>query len=170
MKSRRPPSSGKPDFAQVAHRRGEVELAVEPRFDRVLIGGGDIGEMIGHERADVARREFGEQRIGSSRRAARFKRQRTRRPQIAAAATQPRNVNATSGGQKSSPLALPKLLARQRCGSRRATPAGAENRSASFCKAPRSVAKMAQGVRSSAGNRRGARRLASVFAASSSPS
>ena len=32
-------------FAELLHRRSEVELAVKPRLHRVLIGRSDIGEM-----------------------------------------------------------------------------------------------------------------------------
>src|SRR5947199_9738856 len=38
---------------EVRDRRGEVELAVEPRLHRVLVGGGDVGEMRRMERTQV---------------------------------------------------------------------------------------------------------------------
>ena len=34
---------------QISNLRGEVELAGEPRFDRVLIGREDVQQMIGHQ-------------------------------------------------------------------------------------------------------------------------
>ena len=40
---------------EVGDGRGKVQFAIEPRLDGVLVGGRDIGEMTGLERADVAR-------------------------------------------------------------------------------------------------------------------
>src|SRR5439155_8160547 len=40
---------------EVVDRGREVELAVEPRLDRVLVGRGDVREMAGHEGPHVAR-------------------------------------------------------------------------------------------------------------------
>ena len=36
------------------HRRGEVELPVEPGLDGVSVGRGHVGQVVGHERTDVA--------------------------------------------------------------------------------------------------------------------
>src|SRR5215471_11404149 len=37
----------------ILDRRGEREFALKPRFDRMLVGRGHIGEMAGHQRARV---------------------------------------------------------------------------------------------------------------------
>ena len=39
----------------ILDRRGEGEFALKPRFDRVLVGRSDIGEMVGHQGACVPR-------------------------------------------------------------------------------------------------------------------
>jgi hypothetical protein len=49
--------------AQILHGGRKVELAVEPWLHRVLIGGSDIHQVIGHQRADVTRPEFRDQPI-----------------------------------------------------------------------------------------------------------
>ena len=46
---------------KVPDRRGEVQLAVEPGFDGVLISGGHIEEMVAHERTDVAGSQFADE-------------------------------------------------------------------------------------------------------------
>ena len=38
---------------KVADRRSEIDAAVEPRFDGVLVGGFDIGEVAGLQRAEM---------------------------------------------------------------------------------------------------------------------
>ena len=43
----------KPLVGEVADGRGEINAAVEPGFDGVLIGGLDIGEMAGLQRAKM---------------------------------------------------------------------------------------------------------------------
>src|SRR5207302_7833305 len=49
-----PANQWKAFCSEVLHVRGEVHFAVEPRLDGMLITGGNIGEMLGHERAHVA--------------------------------------------------------------------------------------------------------------------
>src|SRR3989442_12734342 len=39
---------------EIEYGRRKVQLAVEPGLHRVLVGGGHVGEVAGHERADVA--------------------------------------------------------------------------------------------------------------------
>src|SRR5690349_23988893 len=49
---------------KVVHGRREIELAVEPRLDRVLVRRGYVREMAGHERAHVARNHLVGDRLG----------------------------------------------------------------------------------------------------------
>ena len=44
---------------EVDHRRRDIELAVEPRLDRVLVGGDDVGEVAGLQRAQMRRDHLG---------------------------------------------------------------------------------------------------------------
>src|SRR5207247_5463635 len=39
---------------KIDNRRGKIELRVKPRLYRVLVRGGDLREMVGQERMDVA--------------------------------------------------------------------------------------------------------------------
>src|SRR4029453_18065473 len=47
------PNQGKSLTGKIDHRRGKIELRVEPGFDSMLIRRSDVGEMIRHKRADV---------------------------------------------------------------------------------------------------------------------
>ena len=40
--------------SQIDYGRSEIDLAVEPGFDGMLIGGRNVGEMIDQQRTDVA--------------------------------------------------------------------------------------------------------------------
>ena len=44
---------GKAGFREIDDRRGEVQLAGKPRFDRVLVGRDDVQQMAGLQRTDM---------------------------------------------------------------------------------------------------------------------
>ena len=48
---------------KIDHRRGKIELRVQPRFDSVLIGRSDVGEMICHQRTDMTGDELRRQEL-----------------------------------------------------------------------------------------------------------
>ena len=54
---------GVPSPGEVVHGGREVELSVEPWLHRVLIRRGHVGEMAGHELADVAREDVTGERL-----------------------------------------------------------------------------------------------------------
>ncbi len=54
-------------LGQVDHRRGEVDLAVEPGLDRMAVGGGHIHQVLGLQGPHVALHQLGRQRVGSRR-------------------------------------------------------------------------------------------------------
>ena len=53
-----PPTQGKFLRRQILHRRREIEHAVEPRLDGVLVGRDDIQHVAGHQGTDVAGDDF----------------------------------------------------------------------------------------------------------------
>src|SRR2546423_6639809 len=59
------PQQRKSVAGEISHGGRKIEPGVEPRFHRVLVGGRDIGDVVGHERADMTSDELrGQELIG----------------------------------------------------------------------------------------------------------
>lgn len=58
-----PTQQRKAGFTEIANGRSEVELAIEPWLDGVLVGRGHVREVSGHQRADMARGELRDEAI-----------------------------------------------------------------------------------------------------------